>query len=77
MVIMAANILKMVGLAPASKLKTIYVESWARVKTLSLSGKILLHTGVCDRFLVQWEALANSINGNSAQKRVDWMGFLV
>lgn len=77
MVILAANLLKFFGFAPLWKMRTIYVESWARVKTLSLSGKILLRTGICDRFLVQWEALAASINGNSGMKKVEWVGFLV
>ncbi|RDW60345.1 glycosyltransferase family protein [Aspergillus mulundensis] len=46
------------GLAPPEeefRLRTIFVESWARVRTLSLSGKILLP--FADRFLVQWPAL--------------------
>lgn len=34
----------------------VYVESIARVTTLSLSGKILVH--VADQFLVQWPQLA-------------------
>jgi beta-1,4-N-acetylglucosaminyltransferase len=76
-VILAASVLKFFGLVPLSKMKTIYVESWARVQTLSLSGKILLWTGICDRFLVQWEALAIKINGSSARKKVEWVGFLV
>ncbi|KAL4921558.1 oligosaccharide biosynthesis protein Alg14 like-domain-containing protein [Aspergillus aurantiobrunneus] len=42
-------------LAVEFRLRTIFVESWARVKTLSLSGKILLP--FADRFLVQWPAL--------------------
>ncbi|KAL4944233.1 hypothetical protein BDV06DRAFT_187875 [Aspergillus oleicola] len=37
------------------RLRTVFVESWARVKTLSLSGNILLP--FADRFLVQWPAL--------------------
>ncbi|KAI9815088.1 MAG: UDP-N-acetylglucosamine transferase subunit [Pycnora praestabilis] len=37
------------------KMRTVYVESWARVRGLSLSGKILVR--VVDRFLVQWEGL--------------------
>lgn len=36
-------------------LRTIFVESWARVTTFSLSGKILLP--FVDRFLVQWPKL--------------------
>ena len=42
------------------KMRSIYVESWARVKSLSLSGKILTKTGMTDRFLVQWESLART-----------------
>lgn len=37
------------------KLRTIFIETWARVTTLSLSGKILLP--FVDRFLVQWPNL--------------------
>lgn len=76
-VVFAAYILKLLGFAPASKMKIIYVESWARVKTLSLSGKILLSLGICDRFLVQWEALAKAVNGTGARRKVEWAGFLV
>ncbi|OJD11421.1 hypothetical protein AJ78_07804 [Emergomyces pasteurianus Ep9510] len=36
-------------------LRTIFIESWARVTTLSLSGKIVLP--LVDRFLVQWDGL--------------------
>ncbi|KAH7356720.1 glycosyltransferase family 1 protein [Rhexocercosporidium sp. MPI-PUGE-AT-0058] len=83
MVVLAAMFLKFFGVAPVGKMKTIYVESWARVKTLSLSGKVLLGMGVCDRFLVQWEALARRINGDGdgdgggRRKKVEWVGFLV
>ncbi|KAI9793506.1 MAG: UDP-N-acetylglucosamine transferase subunit [Peltula sp. TS41687] len=51
------------------KMRTIYVESWARVKSLSLSGKILI--GVVDRFLVQWESL-RGVGG-----RGEYLGVLV
>jgi beta-1,4-N-acetylglucosaminyltransferase len=77
MVILAATILKLFAVAPAQKMKIIYVESWARVKTLSLSGKVLLWTGICDKFLVQWEALAKKINGTGTRRKVEWKGFLV
>ncbi|PGH07828.1 hypothetical protein GX51_01538 [Blastomyces parvus] len=39
----------------ARYLRTIFIESWARVTTLSLSGKIVLP--LVDRFLVQWDGL--------------------
>lgn len=77
MAIFASAILKFFAIAPLDKMKTIYVESWARVKTLSLSGKILLKMGICDIFLVQWEGLAKSINGNSPRQKVEFVGFLV
>ncbi|KIM92992.1 hypothetical protein OIDMADRAFT_173452 [Oidiodendron maius Zn] len=76
-VIIASVILKFVGLAPRQKMKVIYVESWARVKTLSLSGKVLLRMGLCDKFLVQWEVLNKAINRGGTGTKVDWKGFLV
>jgi beta-1,4-N-acetylglucosaminyltransferase len=57
-----------------SKLRTIYVESWARVSTLSISGVLLLP--LADRFLVQWPAQA----GRRAwwgMKRTQYAGWLV
>ncbi len=51
------------------KMRTIYVESWARVRRLSLSGKILL--GAVNRFLVQWEGLGG-VGG-----RAEYNGVLV
>jgi beta-1,4-N-acetylglucosaminyltransferase len=57
-IILASFILRFFNYRGANsrgKCKTVYVESFARVKTLSLSGKIL--SRVVDRFLVQWEEL--------------------
>lgn len=56
------------------QLRTIFVESWARVTTLSLSGKLLLP--FVDRFLVQWPAL----EGKGAwirMKKTEYVGALV
>ena len=39
------------------KMRVIYVESWARVKRPSLSGRIVVWCGFCDRVLVQWKSL--------------------
>jgi beta-1,4-N-acetylglucosaminyltransferase len=39
----------------SGQMRTIFIESWARVRSLSLSGKILLP--LVDRFLVQWPKL--------------------
>ncbi|KAF2737360.1 oligosaccharide biosynthesis protein Alg14 like protein [Polyplosphaeria fusca] len=57
-VVLASLILRFFNIKGANsrdKCKTVYVESFARVKTLSLSGKLLIK--VVDRFIVQWEEL--------------------
>jgi beta-1,4-N-acetylglucosaminyltransferase len=77
MFIVAGMILKFLAIAPVWKMKSIYVESFARIHTLSLSGKVLLRIGACDVFLVQWPELAKSINENSARRKVVYEGFLV
>jgi beta-1,4-N-acetylglucosaminyltransferase len=51
------------------QMRTIFVESWARVKTLSFSGKILLP--IVDRFLVQWKGL------EGLGDRAEYVGFLI
>lgn len=69
--------------ATAEPLRTIFIESWARVTTLSLSGKIVLP--LVDRFLVQWAGLDGRtgwdvnwiIGGGNAPKRAEFVGALV
>lgn len=39
------------------EMRVMYVESWARVKRPSLSGRIIVWCGLCDRVLVQWKGL--------------------
>ncbi|GAB7346575.1 hypothetical protein MBLNU457_5764t1 [Dothideomycetes sp. NU457] len=51
------------------KMRTVYVESWARVKKLSLSGRLLCW--VADRVLVQWPQL------DGVQGRGEYLGVLV
>lgn len=58
------------GANSRGKCRTVYVESFARVKTLSLSGKILVR--IVDRFLVQWEELKGAGGG-----RAEFCGVLV
>ncbi|KAK8180483.1 oligosaccharide biosynthesis protein Alg14-like protein, partial [Phyllosticta capitalensis] len=72
-VILAALLLRYCDLGDldrTSRIRTVYVESWARVKRLSLSGKLLLR--VVDRFLVQWETLLNQTAG-----RGEYLGVLI
>lgn len=49
---MGADIFQFLGLGDT---RTIYVESFARVKSLSLSGRMLY--AFVDRFIVQWPGL--------------------
>ena len=41
----------------SGRMRVIYVESWARVKRPSLSGRIIVWCGLSDRVLVQWKGL--------------------
>ena len=64
LVVLASLMLKFLGArGTRGKMRTIYVESWARVKKLSLTGRILLTGGMVNRILVQWEALARQGQG--------------
>ncbi|RAK82418.1 glycosyltransferase family protein [Aspergillus fijiensis CBS 313.89] len=56
------------------RLRTIFVESWARVTTLSLSGKLLLP--FADRFLVQWPDLAGK-RAWKGMRQTEYAGTLV
>ena len=59
-VVLASLLLLIFGLAPLegqAAMRSVYIESWARVRTLSLSGKIL--RWMVGRFLVQWPGLAD------------------
>lgn len=58
------------GCSTRGKMRTIYVESWARVKKPSLSGTLLKR--VVDRFLVQWPQLERG-----AGARAEYLGVLV
>lgn len=71
--VLASLILKFFNVRGAQskgKCKTIYAESFARVKTLSLSGKLLAR--FVERFLVQWEGLEGKGGG-----RAEYWGILV
>ncbi|KAL9097257.1 MAG: hypothetical protein Q9165_000684 [Trypethelium subeluteriae] len=64
------------GCHSKGKMRTIYVESWARVKRLSLSGRLL--EGVVDRFVVQWEGLeGGKTRGRWGLGRGEFRGVLV
>ncbi|OBT96800.1 UDP-N-acetylglucosamine transferase subunit [Pseudogymnoascus verrucosus] len=56
LVLIATFILRFFGVInPQKGARCVYVESWARVGGLSLSGRIVEGLGLVERFLVQWE----------------------
>lgn len=55
----AAYLLKMFYLVPEDTMRFVYIESWARITTLSLTGKLLYHTGIADVFLTQHAEVAS------------------
>ncbi|KAK1836133.1 glycosyltransferase [Podospora conica] len=63
-VAMAAHVLKMLCLVPPNGFKIVYTESWARSRTLSLTGKLFWWTGIAELFLVQHEPLAKKLPGS-------------
>lgn len=70
-IVLASLILRFLGFpGTRGSMRTIYVESWARVTRLSLSGKILVR--VVDRFLVQWKSLLPATGGKG-----QYLGVLV
>ncbi|KAI6781585.1 Ras like [Emericellopsis cladophorae] len=57
-VALAVHFLKMAYAIPEGKCAFVYIESWARISTLSLTGKLLHYTGMADGFAVQHEPVA-------------------
>ncbi|KAF4344859.1 UDP-n-acetylglucosamine transferase subunit alg14 [Fusarium beomiforme] len=48
---LAVHLLKIVGKIPENSMHFIYIESWARISTLSLTGKLFYYTGIADIFV--------------------------
>ncbi|KAH7153316.1 glycosyltransferase family 1 protein [Dactylonectria macrodidyma] len=57
-VALAVHLLKVFYIVPENAMAFVYIESWARISTLSLTGRLLHHTGLADIFLVQHQAVA-------------------
>lgn len=69
--VFASLLLRFVGMrGTKGKMRTVYVESWARVRRLSLSGRILVGLGAVNRCLVQWEGVKGGLG-------VEYRGCLV
>ena len=49
--------------------RSIYIESWARVHTLSLSGRIILTLGLCNKVVVQWKGLEERMRVRGVEYR--------
>ncbi|KAI0884623.1 glycosyltransferase family 1 protein [Annulohypoxylon maeteangense] len=64
MFLLAAHWLKMIFVVPDSYVKTIFVESWARVKSLSMSGKLIKYLTLADVFIVQYEGIIRRLSSN-------------
>lgn len=50
--------MKIFGLVPVKSCQVLFIESFARIRTLSLTGKLFYHTGLAARFIVQHAAVA-------------------
>ncbi|KAI1449612.1 glycosyltransferase family 1 protein [Annulohypoxylon stygium] len=69
MFLLAAHWLKMTFVIPNGFVKTIYVESWARTKSLSMSGKLVKYFTLADIFIVQWEGIIRRLSPNEYYNR--------
>ena len=55
-----AFVLKMLWVIPADRCSILFIETWAHVSTLSLTGKLFRYSGIADLFVVQHEPLAKT-----------------
>jgi beta-1,4-N-acetylglucosaminyltransferase len=55
---LVAYILRILYIVPDHQMRILFVESWARIRTLSLTGKLYHYTGIADLFLVQHRKVA-------------------
>lgn len=57
-----AFILKMAGVVPVDRMRVVFVESFTKVDSLSLTGKLFHWTNIADTFVVQHEPVAQRYN---------------
>lgn len=67
---LAIHLLKMIYIVPEDRCNFVYIESWARISTLSLTGKLFYYTGLADAFAVQHKEVAETYG-------VDYVGPIV
>lgn len=58
-VCLVAYFLKLFFIAPSSRMKMVYMETWAHISSLSLTGKLFYYSDIADMFLVQHKQLAD------------------
>ncbi|CAK7271452.1 UDP-N-acetylglucosamine transferase subunit [Sporothrix epigloea] len=57
-VCLMAFVLKILGFIPTDRCCVLFIETWAHVSTLSLTGKLFYYSRIADLFAVQHEPLA-------------------
>ena len=62
--------LKVFYIVPEDCMRFVYIESWARISTLSLTGKLFYYTGLADRFVVQHSQVAEKYKLENAGQMV-------
>lgn len=67
---LAAHILKIFYLVPEDVMRVVYIESWARISTLSLTGKLFHFTNITDVFMVQHAEVAKKYGIQNAGEMV-------
>lgn len=65
-VCLVAFVLRMLYIIPADRCSVLFIETWAHVSTLSLTGKLFYYSRIADLFVVQHEQLAK----NTGQKYI-------
>lgn len=63
---LVAWVLKIFHIVPEDAAQILYVESWARIKTLSLTGLLFYYLDMADVFLVQHEKVAKKYGVQNA-----------
>ncbi|KAH0430589.1 glycosyltransferase family protein [Colletotrichum camelliae] len=59
-------LLKMFYVVPEDTAQVLFIESWARIRTLSLTGKLFHRSGIADMLLVQHEQVAKAYGVTNA-----------
>ncbi|KAK0732687.1 oligosaccharide biosynthesis protein Alg14 like-domain-containing protein [Apiosordaria backusii] len=55
--------MKLLGIVPRDRCKVVYIESWARISSLSLTGRMFYWTGIAEVFGVQHRGLVGRYKG--------------